>query len=43
MTDGVCKDNTSKDPFSQCGSLQGIRVQVKVEYLVTAISLELTT
>ena len=25
----TCKDNTSKDPFSQCESLQGIRVQVK--------------
>ena len=24
-----CKDDTSKDPFSQCESLQGIRVQVK--------------
>ena len=24
-----CKDNTSKDPFSQCEFLQGIRVQVK--------------
>ena len=24
-----CKDNTSKDPFSLCESLQGIRVQVK--------------
>ena len=26
-----CKDNTSKDQFPQCGSLQGIRVQVKIE------------
>ena len=25
-----CKDNTSKDPFSQCESLHGIRVQVKI-------------
>ena len=25
----VCKDNTSKDPFSQYESLRGIRVQVK--------------
>ena len=24
-----CEDNTSKDPFSQCESLQGIRVQAK--------------
>ena len=30
-TDGGCKDNTSKDPFSQCESLQVIRVQVKIE------------
>ena len=29
VNDGVCKDNTSKDPFSQCENLQGIRVQVK--------------
>ena len=28
---GWCKDNTSKDPLSQCESLQGIRVQVKIE------------
>ena len=27
----ACKDNTTKDPFSQCESLQGIRVQVKIE------------
>ena len=27
----ICKDNTSKDPFSQCESPQGIRVQVKNE------------
>ena len=25
----MCKDNTSKDPFSQCESLQGIHVQVR--------------
>ena len=31
-----CKDNTSKDPFSQCESLQGIRVQVKIQWMVTA-------
>ena len=24
----MCKDNTSQDPFSQCESLQGIRVQL---------------
>ena len=29
VTDGECKDNTSKEPFSQCESLQGIRVQVR--------------
>ena len=26
-----CKVNTSKDPFSQCESLQGFRVQIKIE------------
>ena len=26
---GRCKDNTSQVPFSQCESLQGIRVQVR--------------
>ena len=33
-----CKDNTSKDPFSQCENLQhlqGIHIQVKSEYLGT--------
>ena len=29
-TDGVCKDNTSKDPFSQCESPQGIGVGQKL-------------
>ena len=33
---GNCKDNTLKYPFSQCDSLQGIRVQVKIEQVVTA-------
>ena len=28
---GRCKDNTSKDPFSQCEQLQGIHIQVKFE------------
>ena len=29
----VCKDNTSKDPFSQCEQLQGIHIQVENEYV----------
>ena len=29
----VCKDNTSKDPFSQCEELQGIHIQLKNEYV----------
>ena len=28
-----CKDNTSKDPFSQCEQLQGIHTQVKSEHV----------
>ena len=28
-TDGRCKDDTSKELFSTCESLQGVRVQVK--------------
>ena len=34
----VCKDNTSKDPFSQCENLQnlqGLHIQVKSEYVGT--------
>ena len=33
-----CKDNTSKDPFSQCENLQnlqGIHIQVKSEHVGT--------
>ena len=35
---GNCKDNISKDPFSQCENLQnlqGIHIQVKSEYVGT--------
>ena len=32
-----------KDPFSQCESLQGIRVQVKIEQMVMATIIQLTT
>ena len=31
----MCKDNNSKDPFSQCEQLQGIHIQVKSEYVGT--------
>ena len=44
--DLYCKDNTSKDPFSQCENLQnlqGIHVQVKSEYVGTLITSELMT
>ena len=38
-----CKDNTSKDPFSQCENLQnlqGILIQVKSEYVGTLTTSE---
>ena len=38
----ICKDNTSKDPFSQCEQLQRIHTQVKSEYVGT-LSTELVT
>ena len=38
-----CKDNTSKDSFSQCEQLQGIYIQVKSEYVGTLTTLELRT
>ena len=38
-----CKDNTSKDPFSQCEQLQGIHIQVKSEYVGTLMTTELMT
>ena len=41
-----CKDNTSKDPFSQCENLQnlqGIHVQVKSEFVWTLTTSELMT
>ena len=38
-----CKDNTSKDPFSHCEQLQGIRVQVKSEFVGTLMATELMT
>ena len=34
----MCKDNTSKDPFSQCEQLQGIYIQVKIEYVGTLMT-----
>ena len=40
-THGNCKDNTSKDPFSQCENLQnlqGIHIQVKSEYVALTTS-----
>ena len=43
---GTCKDNTSKDLFSQCENqqnLQGIHVQVKSEYVGTLTTSELMT
>ena len=43
MTDGRCKDNTSKDPFSQCEQLQGIHIQEKSEYVGTLKTTELMT
>ena len=36
-----CKDNTSKDPFSQCEQLQGIHIQVKSEYVGTLTMTEI--
>ena len=42
----TCKDNTSKDPFSQCENLQnlqGIRVQVKSEYVGILTTSEVMT
>ena len=45
-TDGWCKDNTSKDPFSQCENLQnlqGIHIQVKSEYVGTLTTSEVMT
>ena len=38
-----CKDNTSKDPFSQCEQLQGIHIQVKSEFVGTLTTIELVT
>ena len=41
-----CKDNTSKDPFSQCENLQnlqGIHIQVKSEYVGTLTTREVMT
>ena len=43
MASVVCKDNTSKDPFSQCEQLQGIHIQVKSEYGRTLTTIELVT
>ena len=40
---GCVKDNTSKDPFSQCEQLQGIHIQVKSEYVGTFTTIELVT
>ena len=45
-TDGKCKDNTTKDPFSQCENpqnLQGIHIQVKSECVGTLRTTELMT
>ena len=42
----LCKDNTSKDPFSQCENLQnlqGIHMQVKSEYVGTLTTSEVMT
>ena len=42
----MCKDNTSKDPFSQCENLQnlqGIHTQVKSEYVGTLTRSEVMT
>ena len=38
-----CKDNTSKDPFSQCEQLHGIHIQVKSELVGTSTTIELMT
>ena len=38
-----CKDNTSKDPFSQCEQLQGIHIQVKSQYMGRLTTTELMT
>ena len=38
-----CKDNTSKDPCSQCEQLQGIHIQVKSEHVGTLMTIELMT
>ena len=46
MTDGVCKDNTSKDSLSQCDNLQnmqGIHIQVKSQYMGTLAMTEIMT
>ena len=46
VTDGGCKDNSSKDPFSQCENqqnLHGIHVQVKSEYVGTLTTSEVMT
>ena len=43
VTDGVCKDNTSQDPFSQFEQLQGIHIQVKSEYVGTLTTIEQLT
>ena len=40
---GGCKDNTSKDPFSQCEQLQGIHIQVKSRYMGTLTMTEMMT
>ena len=38
-----CRDNTSKDPFSQCEQLQGICIQVNSEYVGTLMTTEMMT
>ena len=45
-THRFCKDNTSKDPFSQCETLQnlqGIHIQVKSENVGTLTTSEVMT
>ena len=39
----ICKDNTSKDPFSQCEQSQGIHKKVKSEYVGTLTTIDLVT
>ena len=41
VTEGRCKDNTSKDPFSQWKQLQGIHMKVKSQFNGTLTTTEI--